>query len=63
MPVWEAVSLLVGFEMFVRFLMVCDVVCMIGIPNLVSLSYSDLLCVLAGREIGLWVMGSCKPYI
>ena len=34
----EVVSLLVYFEMFVRFLMVCDVVCMNDIPNLVSLS-------------------------
>ena len=30
--------LLVRFQMFVRFLMVCDVVCMIGIPNLVNFS-------------------------
>ena len=42
------VSLLVRFEMFVRFLMVCDMVCMIGIPNFVNLLY-----VLVGREIGL----------
>ena len=34
MPAWEVVSLLVRFVMFVRFLMVCDMVCMIGIPNL-----------------------------
>ena len=32
-------------------------VCIIGIPNLVSLSWSAMLCVLVGREIGLWVMG------
>ena len=32
------VSLWVCFEMFMRFLMVCDVVFRIGIPNLVSLS-------------------------
>ena len=37
--------------------MVCDVFCMIGIPNLVCLSSSGLLCVLVGREIGLWVLG------
>ena len=30
--------MLVCFVMFMRFLMVCDVVFMIGIPNLVSLS-------------------------
>ena len=29
---------------------------MIGIPNLVSLSLNGL-CVLVGREIGLWVVG------
>ena len=34
--------------------MVCDVVCMIGIPNFVSLSKSIILCVLVGREIGHW---------
>ena len=32
------VSLLVRFMMFVRFLMVFDVVCMIDIPNLFSFS-------------------------
>ena len=37
MPASKVISLLVHFEMLVRFLMVCDVVCMIGIPNLVSL--------------------------
>ena len=37
MPVREVVMLLVRFEMFVKFLMVCDVVCIIGIPNLVNL--------------------------
>ena len=36
---------------------VCDMVCMIDIPNLVSLLYSAMLCMLMGREIGLWVMG------
>ena len=43
--------------MFERFLMFSDVICMIGIPNLVSLSKSSMLFVLVGREIGLWVMG------
>ena len=38
MPAWDVVTLLVRFEMLVRLLMVCDVVCMIGIPNLVKLS-------------------------
>ena len=38
MPVWEVVMLLVFFEMFMRFLMVCDVVCITGIPNSVNLS-------------------------
>ena len=42
--------------MFVKFLMVCDVVCMISILDLFSLSYSAMLCVLVGREIGLWMM-------
>ena len=51
-----ACSLLVRFEMLVRFLMIGDVVCMIGIPNLVNLSKRGLLCVLVGWEIGLWVM-------
>ena len=37
--------------------MVCDVICMIGIPNLVSLSERVMLCVLVDREICLWVMG------
>ena len=37
--------------------MVCDVVCMIGILNLVNLSERGLLCVLVGREIDLWIMG------
>ena len=31
------VLLLVSFMMFVRFLMVCDVICMIGFPNFISL--------------------------
>ena len=38
MPAWEVVMLLVHLEMLVKFLMVCDVVCMIGILNLVNLS-------------------------
>ena len=33
MPAREIISLMVHFVMFVMFLMVCDVVCMIGIPN------------------------------
>ena len=37
--------------------MVCDVVCVIGIPNLGSLSQSAMLWVFIGREISLWVMG------
>ena len=37
MSAWEVVSLFIRFVMFVRFLIVCDLVCMIGIPNLVSL--------------------------
>ena len=56
MPMWEVVALLVRFEMLVRFLMVYDVLYMIGIPNLVNLSKRGLLCVLVGREIGLRVM-------
>ena len=31
-------TLVVHFEMLVRFFMVCDVICKIGIPNLVNLS-------------------------
>ena len=42
--------------MFVMFLMACDVVYMIGIPNLVSFSLSALLCVLVRRGIGLWAI-------
>ena len=37
----------------VRLLKVCNVVCMIGIPNLVNLSSRGLLCVLVVTEIGL----------
>ena len=57
MPAWEVVMLLVRLEMLVRFLMICDVVCIIGNPNLVYLLERGLLCVLVGREIGLWVIG------
>ena len=46
------VSLLARFEMFVRFLMVCDLVCMISIPNLINFSKVGVLCVLVGRETG-----------
>ena len=56
-PAWEVFTLLVRLEMFVNFFMVCDVACIIGIPNLVNLSSRDFLCVIAGREIGLWVIG------
>ena len=48
------VALLVCFKMLVTFLMVCNMVCMIGIPNLVNLSKRDLLCVLV--DIGLLLM-------
>ena len=34
----------------------CDVVFMIGIPKLVCLSLSAMLCVFVGRDIDLWVM-------
>ena len=37
--------LLAHFEMLVRFLMVCDVVCIISIPNLVNLSWRYVVCV------------------
>ena len=53
----EVVSLLVHFVMLVIFLMVCDVVCMIVIHNLVSLSQSVMLRVFVGRDIDLWVIG------
>ena len=51
------VSLLARLEVFVRFLMVCDLVCMISIANLINLSKIGVLCVFVGREKGLWVMG------
>ena len=38
MPAWEVVMLFVHLEMLVKFLIVCDVVYIIGIPNLVNLS-------------------------
>ena len=37
------VSLLARFDMFVRFLMVCDLVCMISIANLINLSKVGVL--------------------
>ena len=40
----EVVMLLVRFKMLVRFLMVCDVVCIMGIPNLVNF-YRKVCCV------------------
>ena len=53
MPAYEVVMLLVRFEMLLEFLMISDVVCIIGIPNLVNLSLRGFLRVLVGRKIGL----------
>ena len=39
------VALLIHFEMLVRFGKTCDVVCMIGIPNLVNLTRRFVMCV------------------
>ena len=36
--------------------MFCDMICIIGIPNFLSLSKSSLLCVLVGRAISQLVM-------
>ncbi len=44
---------LVRLEMLVKFLMVCDMVFIISIPNLVNMSLKGLLCMLVGRETGL----------
>ena len=41
----------------VKFFMVCDVVCTIDIPNSVNLSLRDLMYVLVGWEISMWVIG------
>ena len=51
------VAFLLCFELFVRFLMVCDVVCIIDVYNLDNLSSRGSLCVLVGREIGVWIIG------
>ena len=45
--------LLVRLEM----LMVCDVVYIIGIPNLGNLSWKGSLYMLVGRKMGVWLIG------
>ena len=65
------VALLVRFEMLVRFVMVCNMFCMIGIPNLIHLSQRGLLYMsgLRDRSVGngnsgnvfslVYLMGVC----
>ena len=52
MPAWEVVMLLERLKILVRFFMVSEVHCIIGIPNLFNLSLKGLLYMLVGKEIG-----------